>query len=133
MSYERSKVAQQIMDEKLGTAYATLIAYFPSARERFLGVNARLADIESQEIDQFLLDSQATILSFEGKRASYTTAMLGNALRSVAASHEDSLKKKSEAAVQPVRDYLLQVIDRSDADIVQVSRPQKPKDQDSSR
>lgn len=121
-SDEQSKVAQQILDEKLGTAYADLLAHFPAARERFLELGATLAGIELRETESFLLDGQTKVLSFEGKKASYQTAMLGNALRSVAASHEDSLRIKSEAALQPLRNYLFQVIDRTDADIVQISR-----------
>jgi hypothetical protein len=122
VSDERSKVAQQVIDEQLGTAYADLIARFPAARDRFLEVNAGLAGIELQETDGFLLEGQGEIMSFDGKKASYTTAMLGNALRTVAVSREDSLRSRSEAAIKPVRDYLFQVIDQSDAEIVQVSR-----------
>jgi hypothetical protein len=131
VSDERAKVSQQVMDEQLGTAYADLISHFPAVRGRFLEVNARLADIEREETNSFLLDGQDSILSFEKQRDTYATAMLGNALRSVAATHEERLKKLSEEVIKPMRDYLFQVIDRTDEDIVRVSRgdakaPQSP-------
>ncbi|MDM0059006.1 hypothetical protein [Variovorax fucosicus] len=118
---ERAKVAQQVIDEQLGTAYADLLAHFPVVRERFMELNITLADIELEETDGFLRDGQASILSFEDKKASYTTAMLGNSLRSVAAGHEDSLRRKSEAALKPLQEFLFDVIKKTDSEIVRLS------------
>lgn len=70
----------------------------------------------------FLAETEADVLKFEGWQKQYTTAMLGNALRATAVKHRDELRLKTNAVIQPVREYLFGVIGKTDGELLGISR-----------
>jgi hypothetical protein len=119
---ERTRIAQKVVDEQLGTAYADLISHFPSARARFTDAYAQLDDLEVKITNDYLTESETEIISLEGMQKTYTTPVLGNALRRVADIHRRDIKIQSESVIAPVREYLFNVIALPDAKIIRASR-----------
>jgi len=118
----RTKIARQVLEEQLGTAYVDILSHFPAARTRFVEAFAKLAIVEDDVTNSFLAGSEQAILSLRGKQASYQTADLGNALRAQAAANATELRKQAEAVIAPVRIYLLSVIALPDNKIVNASQ-----------
>jgi hypothetical protein len=118
----RTNIAQKVLDEQLGTAYADLLSHFPAARSKFTGAFAKLSDVESAVMDNYLAESEQAILSLEGQKKTYLTPVLGNALRRVATEEHNKLRAETESAIAPVRDYLFNVISLSDEQILDLSR-----------
>lgn len=118
----RSKVARRVLDEQLGAAYTDLIAHFPAARERHVKLMTELASVEIASSDRFMGDAEQRILALEGKRATYQTAHLGNALRDAAARASSDLQVSSERLITPMRAYLVDVISLRDEEIISASR-----------
>lgn len=119
---ERARVARQVLEEQLGTAYADLLAHFPAARTQYTEAFARLSDVEMSVTTSFLEQTEASILSFRERQKSYNTAQLGNALRGNADGHVADMRSKFDAAVLPARGYLLGVIALTDDELVNRSR-----------
>jgi hypothetical protein len=119
---ERARVARQVLDEQLGTAYADLLAHYPAARTQYTEAFARLSDVEVEVTTSFLEQTEASILSFREKRNSYNSAQLGNALRSKADGHVAGMRTKFDATVAPTRNYLLGVIAMTDNELVTRSK-----------
>jgi hypothetical protein len=119
---ERTRIAQKVVDEQLGTAYADLISHFPAARAKFTDAYARLNGIEDKITNDYLGESEIEITQLEGRQRTYTTPMLGNALRRVAETYRTNLKDQSEAVIAPVREYLFNVIALPDDQIIRASR-----------
>ena len=71
--------------------------------------------------ESFLGVTEARILPLQSQRASYTTAVLGSALRDAASFHAKELRRRSEEVIQPMHEYLFGVLKRSDRDIVRLS------------
>ncbi|GLS96523.1 hypothetical protein GCM10007918_38150 [Piscinibacter gummiphilus] len=122
ISFERSKISAKVVDEQLSSAYSDLIATFPAAREKLQSAHEKLAEAESLVTDSFMAVTEARILPLQNQRESYETAKLGNLLRDAAAFSSRELKRRSDDAAKPLRDYLLSVIAKKDSDIVQASR-----------
>lgn len=125
VNIERTRVAQKVLDEQLGTAYSDLLSHFPAARGKFTDAFAKLSSIEAAVTDSYLGESESAILSLEGMQKNYTTPTLGNALRKAAASHSAELKSSSEAVIAPVREYLFSVISLPDEELVGAIRARK--------
>lgn len=119
---ERARVARQVLEEQLGTAYAELLAHFPAARSQYTEAFSRLTEVEADVTTSFLNKTEGIILSFEDKKPSYNSAQLGNALRVSAEEHSAIMRPKFEAAVSPARSYLLSVVAQSDEELVTRSR-----------
>lgn len=122
VNMERTRIAQRVVDEQLGTAYADLISHFPAARVKFTDAYARLNDLEVKITNDYLGESEMEIIHLEGTQKTYTTPVLGNALRRVANTHKRDLKNQSESVIAPVREYLFGVIALPDAQIIRASR-----------
>jgi ABC-type transporter MlaC component len=119
---ERTTIAQKVVEEQLGTAYADLISHFPAAREKFTDAYAKLNDLEVKVTHDYLAESETEIIRLDGMQKTYTTPVLGNALRRVADSHRRDIKVQSESVIAPVREYLFKVIALPDAQIIRASR-----------
>jgi hypothetical protein len=122
VNIERTRVAKQVFDEQLGTAYTDLLSHFPAARGKFVEAFAKLSEVEDGVTQSFLADSEQSILSLKDEQTTYTTPVLGNALRLHAIRRTTDLRTKSEAIIAPVREYLFSVIALEDKNIVDVSR-----------
>jgi hypothetical protein len=122
---ERKRIYHQILEEQLGTAYVDILSHFPAARAKYVEAFSKLASVEEQVSNDFLGESEQTILTLEGKQATYQTAALGNALRKQAHKSASELKNKSEKVIAPIRKYLLKVIELPDEKIINASRDAK--------
>jgi hypothetical protein len=122
VNQERTRVARQVLEEQLGTAYVDILSHFPAARTKFVEAFAKLAIVEDDVANNFLAGSEQAILNLRGKQSNYQTADLGNALRAQAATNANELRKQSEAVIAPVRNYLLSVIALPDDKIINASR-----------
>ena len=109
------RVAGRVLDEGIETAYVQLFAYHPSVRQSFLGSMEGLKAAEEAAIAQLLLDTQGAVMSFKAKKAGYSTADLGNALREASFKVEAKFRKESGRALSPIRDELYTMITGSDA------------------
>ncbi|MDO8434125.1 MAG: hypothetical protein Q7S58_17135 [Candidatus Binatus sp.] len=121
ISAQRVHIASRVLDEGIETAYVDLFAYHPSVRSTFLEAVAKLKENEEVAASLLLRDTQAAVMSFEGKRAGYTTAMLGNALREAAFPIEQKLMQSSSQTLAPIRDELYALISSDDRDILKRS------------
>jgi hypothetical protein len=119
---ERTRVARQVLDEQLGTAYLEILSHFPAARTRYVAAFSELALVEHSVVEGFLARSEQAILGLQDGQATYQTARLGNALRAQASTATSRLKEQSDAVIWPARDYLLSVIALPDKEIVSASR-----------
>jgi hypothetical protein len=119
---QRTHIAGRVLDEQIETAYVDLLSYFPAARNLFLNTLGQLKVAENESIEGFLVATQTDILSFEGKKETYETAALGNALRTTAANYRMQLETKTSSIIEPVRKFIFEVISKSDKEILMASR-----------
>jgi hypothetical protein len=119
---QRTRITAKMLDEQIETAYVDLLSHFPAARSLFLDTFAQLKTVENEITERFLVATQNDVLSFKDRKQEYTTAMLGNALRSSAAQHSQELYARSNETIQPVRKFLFDVIVKSDRDILRATR-----------
>lgn len=111
---QRVRVAGRVLDAAIETAYVDLFAYYPRIRRSFLAAIAKLKQSEAHAAAALLHDTQAAVMSFEGKQAGYTSAMLGNELRAAAAPVEEDFLKRCDATLAPIRDELYSLIETED-------------------
>ena len=62
-------------------------------------------------------NTQANVFSFRGKSENYHTALLGDALRNTANRYRREQEKKIKEILEPINDFLFELILRSDEDI----------------
>jgi hypothetical protein len=82
---EHTRISSKVLDEGFETAYVDLFAYYPTIRHKFLDVVDSLKATEQNAIESLLLNTQDAVTSFQGKKSTYSTAQLGNALRAAVA------------------------------------------------
>jgi hypothetical protein len=119
------EINRKVLNEKISTSYVDLLAYFPDTRSQFIDLFSKLNAIEERISESFLEKSQQDILGFEGKEKNYTSAMLGNALRTTAARHKDELITETTKAIGPVKEFLFGVIAKSNEQILNASHASK--------
>ena len=122
VNVERTRIAQKVLEEQLGTGYSDLLSHFPAARDKFTDAFVKVSAVESEVAENYLGASERAILSLEGTQKDYMTPILGNTLRQAAATHSVSLQTKSEAIIGPVREYLFKVISLPDSELISASR-----------
>src|SRR5439155_12746958 len=121
INMQRTRIASQVLEEQIETAYVDLLSHFPTVRSVFLNALARLKKAEIHTMEAFLKGTQDDILSLNGKKNEYTTAMLGNALRTTAAKYSDQLETETNQIIQPVREVLFEIIGKADREILTVT------------
>ena len=125
ISNQRITIANKVLDEKITTSYVDLLAHFPDTRTQFINLFKTLNANEERISSSFLETSQHDVLRFEGKEITYTSAMLGNALRVTAAKHKGELIKEASDAIYPVKELLFDIIAKSNEQILYASRKSK--------
>jgi hypothetical protein len=118
----RAQIASKVLEEEISLSYVELLSHFPTARTQFRDVFHQLSLLEEQYSQQFLEDSQGKVLSLQETQDTYTSAMLGNALRESASTVSGDFQDKSDAVIELVRQFLFDVITRSNRDILRESR-----------
>lgn len=119
---QRARIASKIIDEQLETGYANLLSHFPAARAKFTETYEKLTAIEEANTMNFLAASEQDVFAFEGQQKHYTTAMLGNALRKTATQYRSQLRQETQGVIQPMREYLFNVISKTDDEILGAAR-----------
>lgn len=118
----RTRLANQVLEERLGTAYSDLLVHFPSARGRVVNAFSNLSEVETRVSQSFMRVGEQSILSLQGKKAEYQTAHLGNLLRDSGRKGAEEMQKESDKVLAPVREYLFKVIAMQDSELVNVAR-----------
>ncbi len=110
------KIAANVLDEDLETAYADLTVYHPSIRAPFIKTRNALDDAG----DNFALGiRQATQAQFIlANRAAYSTAEFGDALRAASKLEEQKFKQVAFTVIAPIRDELTTIMAMSNDDIL---------------
>jgi hypothetical protein len=121
INMQRTRIAAQVLEEHIETAYVDLLAHFPTVRSVFLHAFIRLKKAESHIMEAFLNGTQDDVLAFHEQKNQYTTAMLGNALRTTAAKHSEQLETETNQIIQPVREFLFDIIGKADREILTVT------------
>jgi hypothetical protein len=124
---QRTKISGKILDEQIESAYIGLFSHFPAIRPLFLTTIAQLRATEEEVLGEFLENTQQDVMGFEKQQKGYTSAMLGNALRSSAEKSRAELEKKSSATMEPVREFLFQVMSKPDSEILTNGLTPQPK------
>lgn len=118
----QADVLRTIIEEEIGTSYVGLLSHFPEVRTQFRSAFAMLSEAEKQTLNEFLEKSQYDVLRFKGKRNEYTSAMLGNDLRTTAAIHQERLLGESNHIIEPLRDLLFEIIAKPSKEILSAER-----------
>jgi hypothetical protein len=120
---QRTRIASKILDEKIMTAYVDLLSHFPASRNYFLKVFEELRLLEEDVSGRFIEASQKDVMFFEGKeQKNYTSAILGNMLRTTAMKHKKEFVEKYTENVRSVRQFLFDVIVMSDKELLYSNR-----------
>jgi hypothetical protein len=91
ISNKGMEVSSKVLEEQITTSYVNLLANFPDTRNQFITMFQALNEAEIEISGKFLEQSQEDVMAFEAKKENYTTAMLGNKLRSTAIQHKEKL------------------------------------------
>jgi len=54
VNVERTRIAQKVLEEQLGTAYSDLLSHFPAARDKFTDAFVKLGAVESAVTENYL-------------------------------------------------------------------------------
>lgn len=119
---QKTIISRNILEEKIKTSYFDLLSHFPDTRNQFQGLFNDLDSIEENISHEFLSESESNILHLDSHRDKYTSAMLGNALRNTSSKYQIAFKKQTNSAIEPVRDFLFEIISKSNNDILRVRR-----------
>ncbi len=110
-------VRQTIFKEQLQMGYLELCDYYPNFHNEFVATQEQIKKNEEFVFEQFLMAAQSDVLVFNTvTKNEYKTALLGNALRHTASMYRDILKSQTDQLVQPLSDFLLNLITASTGD-----------------
>ena len=115
---QRNIIKSKILDEKILTSYIGLLAHFPQMRGRYVVMFESLTELEEDISNRLLEETQDDVLSQEDSIENYTSAVLGNALRTTAESHRDRLLRESARITTPLRDSLFEIIGKPNQEIL---------------
>lgn len=125
ISAKRTQIYSKVLEEQISTSYFNLLAHFPDTRNQFMNMFRALNAIEERMADGFQERTQQDVLAFEGKEANYTSAMLGNALRTTAANQKEQFMSQTSTTIAPVSEFLFDIIAGNNKQILQSSRNRK--------
>ena len=123
----RIDTAQRILEEEIEIAYVELYGYYPVIYDEFVSTLKMLKGEEEIAFNSLILATQKDVMSFEGRKDEYTTAMLGNDLRDTCRKHSESFQKKIEIILEPIHDLLVRLISESDIEILKRKHPKDVK------
>lgn len=115
---EISQIQSIILEEKIEIAYIDLFTHFPEVRDIFLRTIDNITIIEEEILEAFLEETQDNVMILEKQKTIYTSAMLGNSLRKTSVRYKYNFKSSLETSMQPIREFLFEVISMTDQDIL---------------
>lgn len=114
----RATVERRLLDDNMQDAYVALYGYHPELRDLLRASIQEMRNREGRAFDEFVEQLQAEILTFESSPATYQTAHLGNALRTVAARYRQCVTTLEEESVAPLEQFLTNLVLNPDEQIL---------------
>lgn len=115
---QRTKIVEKALDEHIETAYIGLFSHYPAIRPLFLDTLRQLKAAEEEVLGAFLDATQREIMALRERKADYSSGELERSLRGIAAEHRADLERKTASILEPARAFLLQVVTKSDGEIL---------------
>lgn len=115
---QRTKIVEKALDEHIETAYIGLFSHYPAIRPLFLDTLRQLKAAEEEVLGAFLDATQREIMALRERKADYSSGELEHSLRGIAAEHRADLERRTASILEPVRAFLLQVVTKSDSEIL---------------
>ena len=115
---QRTKIVEKALDEHIETAYIGLFSHYPAIRPLFLDTLRQLKAAEEEVLGVFLDATQREIMALRERKADYNSGELEHSLRGIAAEHRADLERKTASILEPARAFLLQVVTKSDGEIL---------------
>ena len=115
---QRTRIVEKALDEHIETAYIGLFSHFPAIRPLFLDALRQLKGAEEEVLGAFLDATQREIMALRQRRADFSSGELERSLRGLAAEHRAVLERKTTTILEPARAFLLQVVTKSDSEIL---------------
>lgn len=119
LTVTRNAIRQSILNEKLELAYTDLYSYSPKLVESFMAVLSQLKTADASTFSDFLEKTQADVLAYTDQLGGYTSAMLGNDLRTTSQQLGDELQIRFEQAIEPFKQKLTALLQESDKQLLQ--------------
>ena len=110
--------AERILKEEIENAYVDLYAYEPAVYEPLTVTVAQLTRIDREVYEQFLETAQNVVLAYRDQHDEFRPAELGNDLRAVTIDARRRLVTRTDAALDPLRGFLLMVVSQPDTALV---------------
>ena len=113
----RIHAEERKLEEQLENSYVELFSYHPCVRTLFIHSLRNMSIAETSVFEQFLASAEMAVFDSRGK-PTFQTADLGNSLRDVAARARKDLETRFNPPLERLRDFLAQIVTKSDADLV---------------
>jgi|SRR4028119_118510 hypothetical protein len=117
LSTLRANITKRIMEEQIEVAYSDLYGYDPRVHELFNGVVDRLRLVDDRVFIGLLQQTQEDILSQEESSQPFSSAALGNTLRSSGELFARRAHDLMENIIAPFRAEMARLVYASDDDI----------------
>lgn len=115
---QRTKIVGKALDEHIETAYIGLFSHYPAIRPLFLDTLRQLKAAEEEVLGAFLDATQREVMALRERKDDYSGGELERKLRGLAAEHRADLERKTASILEPARTFLLQVMTKSDGEIL---------------
>lgn len=114
----RNAIRHTVLEEKLESSYTDLYGYSPQLVDRFITVLSELKEVEKAVFSDFLEKSQQNVMDYQNKLGQYTSAMLGNELRELAAQCSEAFEHNATTAIEPLKQKLTELLREPDQNII---------------
>jgi hypothetical protein len=114
----RTSTLADVLKEQIEIAYVDLFAYYPDVYGLFTDTLTALKGLETEVFDHLITSTQAVVLSYAERKEGYRTEQLGNDLRGAAQRVQEEFKGRSQVALKPVSDSLVNLIGLGDDKIL---------------
>jgi hypothetical protein len=121
-SYRTASI-QRVIDEEIEIAYSALYGYNQEVYLLFAETVKRMKQEDDNIWSRFMEDSQGAVLKWEGHEADYEGTLLGNQLREVSTKYEELLRRKLDLIIQPMHEFLREMMQQTDAAMIKGTRP----------
>ena len=105
---------ERIRDEGIETAYVELYAYDPNVYEQFHSTLTSLKRLSDGFYVGLLTSAQKDVRAYENRKSDFAPAELGNDLRKTAERHRSRLEHEVDAALDPLKAFLVRLISTED-------------------
>ena len=119
LNSSRLLIKQKILDEEIETAYVELYGYIPAIYSLVLETIDALKSAEEKVFNNFVMKTQEDVMAYRQiDKGKYTSAMLGNDLRTTCYTFRTDLYERNNIVMQQVRGFLISVVMASDIDVL---------------